>query len=343
MIKIALVGCGRISKMHLQSIKSIPDLQLVALCDIDPEKKTLAEKWNVPMYSDHKSLLEKEEFDVLAIATPNGTHYDIAMDSVKANKHILLEKPVTIKNEEADNLIEAAEKQSVKFFAVKQVRYNPAVQVLKQAVDEGKLGKIFSTSLVVRWTRPQAYFDDSNWRGTLELDGGTLLNQGIHYVDIMQWIVGMPNSVYAIKKTLCHDIEIEDFVMSMLYWDNDTIGNLEFTMNTFPHNLECSLTVMGEAGTVKLSGSAMNEIEIWEVKDYPRPPISEGLPPNVYAGGLYQGSCPNHIYVYQDLVKALGSANHIYINGKEARKSLYIVNAIYESSAEAKVIEIPEN
>ncbi len=342
MIKIALIGCGRISNVHLESISQLNSLQLVALCDTDTKKQAqLREKWDVPVYADYRDLLRSVEVDAVAIATPNGSHYEIARAAIEAGKHVLLEKPITIQNAEADVLIGLANQKGVKFFAVKQVRYNPTVQLLKQAVMDGRLGRIYSTALVVRWTRPQSYYDNSDWRGTLDKDGGTLLNQGIHYVDVMQWILGVPKSIYAAAKTLCHQIEIEDLAIAILKFPNDAVGTLEFTVNTFPHNLECSLTILGETGTVKLSGAAMNELEIWEVKDYPRPPIREGLMPNIYAGGLYQGSCPNHIFVYEDMIKALNKSQHNYIDGREARKSLYIVNAIYESAKKGIEITLP--
>jgi len=332
MIKIALIGCGRISRVHIESIHQLDRLQLVALAEIDRDKHpALKEKWGVPVYDNHRTLLESEEIDVVVIATPNGSHFEIARDVIKAGKHVLLEKPITIHNRDADRLIELAREYGVHLFAIKQVRYNPTIRLLKHVVDQNLLGKIFSASLVVRWTRPQSYYDTSDWRGKIDQDGGTLLNQGIHYVDIMQWILGMPRSVFAITRTACHDLEIEDMATALIKFDN-TVATLEFTVNTYPHNLECSLTVLGETGSIKLSGSAMNTIEIWEVKNFPKPPIQEGLAPNIYAGGLYQGSCPNHIFVYEDLLDAFENPNHAYIDGKEARKSLYIVNAIYESA-----------
>ena len=219
--------------------------------------------------------------------------------------------------------------------------YNKSGKVIAENVFKSKAPNLYNyLKQNEELLKGREYFDNSNWRGTLDLDGGTLLNQGIHYIDIMQWIVGMPDSVYAVKKTVSHDIEIEDMVLGVLNWDKGVVGTIEFTINTYPHNLECSLTVLGEKGSVKLAGSAMNKIEIWEVKDYPKPPIAEGLPPNVYAGGLYQGSCPNHEYVYRDIVKSFHDGEQNYINGREARKSLRIVNSIYQSSDENRLLKI---
>jgi UDP-N-acetyl-2-amino-2-deoxyglucuronate dehydrogenase len=217
-----------------------------------------------------------------------------------------------------------------------QVRYNPAIIALKNTLDNEKLGKINQVTLTTRWTRPQEYFKD--WRGTSNLDGGSLINQGLHYVDVMQWAVGPVKSVYAITDTLMHKIEIEDIALAILKFKNGSYGLIEFNINTYPKNMECSLTVLGEKGTIKIGGEAVNKIELWNVKDYEKPNIEEGLKPNVYANGLYQGSCPNHSQVYKDLIYDLENNTKKCLRGEDAIDSLRLVLAIYESAKTGKEV-----
>lgn len=333
MINIGLIGCGRISRMHFSSIAMLPELKLKAVCDNKPDVlRQHQEKYKVAGFLDYQELLAEPEIDLIVICTPNGLHYPMAKDAFNAGKHVLSEKPVAIELEEIDHLIELSEEKNLKFFAVKQVRYNPPVRILREAILNQHLGRIFSASLIVRWARPQEYYTESDWRGTRELDGGSLLNQGIHYVDILQWLLGEVEMVYGKIDTVNHDIQIEDEAFALLKFKNGAYANLEFTINTYPHNLECSLTVLGEYGSVKLSGAAMNEIEFWHVKDFPKPTLPSGIPPNIYADGMYQGSCPNHIFVYQDIIKYFKENAGDFISGKEARKSLAIVKKIYESA-----------
>jgi UDP-N-acetyl-2-amino-2-deoxyglucuronate dehydrogenase len=338
-LKIGLIGCGRIAKVHADSIRQLEGLELAAVCDIVPERKEhFSEMYGAHGYDTCPDLLSKGAVDLVSIATPNGTHYEIARACFEKGFHVLMEKPVAITNAEAEELVVLARKKDLYFFAVKQVRYNPSIQVLKSACDEGRLGRLFSGSLVVRWTRPQEYFTESTWRGTKNMDGGALLNQGIHYVDILQWLLGDVHSVIGRTDRFFHDIEIEDTAMGLVLFESGAMGTIEFTINTYPHNMECSLTLLGEKGTVKLAGSAMNEIAIWEVKDTPEPVIPKGYPPYVYAGGLYQGSCPNHFFVYQDILNVFQGRNCSYVDGSEALRSLRIVNGLYASAAAGKEI-----
>jgi len=338
-IQVALIGCGRIARVHADSIQQLDGLELTAVCDIVAERKEhFSKTYKARGYDTYPELLSTEEVDLVAIATPNGTHHEIARACFEKGFHVLLEKPVSITNADAEDLVALAKKKKVYFFAVKQVRYNPSIQVLKAAADEGKLGRLFSGSLVVRWTRPQEYFTESTWRGTKDMDGGGLLNQGIHYVDILQWLLGDVQSVIGRTDRFFHDIEIEDLAMGLVRFESGALGTIEFTINTYPQNMECSLTLLGEKGSVKLAGAAMNEIETWEVKDYPEPVIPKGYPPYVYAGGLYQGSCPNHYFVYQDIIHVFQGRECMVVDGSEALRSLRIVNGLYESAAAGKEI-----
>jgi len=339
--QVGLIGCGRIARVHAEAIQHVEDLHLSAVCDVVEEKVDhFAQTYNARKVTSYADLLACDDIDLVTIATPNGTHFEIARASFQAKKHVLIEKPVTIRNCDAEELISMAEAKGVHFFAVKQVRYNPAIRVVKSAIEAGHLGRIYNASLVVRWTRPQAYFDQVDWRGTRDLDGGTLLNQGIHYIDVMQWLVGDVDAVFGRTDCFCHDIELEDTAFGLIHFRSGALGSVEFTVNTYPHNLECSLTILGETGSIKLGGSAMNQIETWEVRDMSKPVVPEGFPPYVYEEGLYQGSCPNHLFVYQDIVKVFQGVQTAIVDGSEALRSMRIVNGLYESAGSGEEVRL---
>lgn len=337
-IRFGLIGCGQISSRHIKSIKVLKNAQLVTVCDLVEQR---AKQYNVDWTTNYHNLIKRDDLDVISVCTPNGLHTQMGIDIARAGKHCLMEKPLGLNLKDADRLINAFKKSGKKLFAVKQVRFNPTVLALKDAVSNKKLGKINNAALVVRWCRPQEYYDRDAWRGTRKLDGGALLNQGIHYIDILQWILGPVVSVYAKIDTIGHKIEIEDIALAILKFKSGAYATVEFTLSTYPCNLECSLTVLGKQGTLKLGGPAMDSIEIWQVANCPKPLIKNVLAPNVYAGGLYQGSCPNHIFVYQNIVNHLRKGEKILTDGYEARKSLEIVEAVYRSAKQNKEIKLP--
>ena len=333
----AIIGCGRIAIQHAESIKSVSGLNLVAVSDINKKRaQEFSKKYNV-QYLTNEEIYENKDINIVAICTPNNTHPEIGIKLANAKKHIVCEKPLAISIKKADELIKKCKEKKVKLFAVKQVRFNPAVQALKKNIKN--LGKIYSASLVIRWTRPQEYFDNDEWRGTKKLDGGTLINQGIHYLDVLLWCLGPIESIIAKKDTLAHKIEIEDIALAVFKFRSGALGTLEFTINTYPKNMECSLTVLGENGTVKIGGTAMNEVVHWDVKGVPRPEI-ESIQGNVYDKGLYQGSCPNHKLVYQNIINYMNGKEDIIADGEEARKSLELVEAIYRSADHNKEIKL---
>lgn len=339
-LRVGIIGLGRIFPRHLEdSIKQLPELSLTAVCDINfALAKEIGKRENVSYYKNYQDLINDKNVDIVTICTPNGLHFEIGMAVAKANKHCVMEKPMAIHFKDSLKLVKAFEKSKGKLFPVLQVRFNPAVQVLKNHVLEGSLGKILTASLTIRWTRPQKYFDESDWKGTLKMDGGTLLTQGIHYIDIMQYILGPANSIFGRLGKVAHKIETEDIANALIDFKSGTRANLEFTVCTYPHNLECSLTVLGEKGTVKIGGVAMNECEIWEVSNTPKPIIREGITPNVYAGGMYVGSCPNHIAIYQNLINNLVYKKPSLINGEDALESLKIIEGIKKSDLQKKQI-----
>lgn len=339
---VGVIGIGRIYTRHVEdSIKQIPELELVAVCDSKEDiARKVSVKENIPYYTDYRDLIKDKNVDIVTVCTPNGFHYEMGMEAVKRGKHCVMEKPIAQNLSQASKLVEAFAKSKVSLFPVLQVRYNPTVQILREYVKKGALGKILTASVVIRWTRPQEYFDESDWKGTLSLDGGSLLTQAIHYIDVMQYILGPAKSVFGKLDRVAHDIEAEDIANAIIDLESGTRVNLEFTICTFPHNLECSLSVLGETGTVKIGGLAMNKCDLWEVKNAPRPDIPDGLSPNLYAGGLYAGSCPNHKSIYLNMLSVLANGQESFIKGEDALESLRIIDGIKKSSDLKKEINL---
>lgn len=342
---IGIIGMGRIFARHYDdSIKQLPEVELVAVCDNKKEvmaqykKKLRKDSPRISFYTDYRQLIINKRVDVVAVATPNGLHYKIGMEVAQSGKHCIMEKPISQNYKDAKKLVETFNKSKGKLFPVLQVRYNPAVQTLKGAVENNLLGKILTAAVIIRWTRPQKYFDESDWKGTLNMDGGTLLTQAIHYIDVMQYVLGPGKSVYGKLDRVAHHIEAEDIANAIIDLKYGTRVNLEFTVCTYPHNLECSLTVLGEKGSVKIGGTAMNKCELWEVKDTPQPYIPEGLTPNVYAGGMYVGSCPNHKSIYENMINTLVYKKESFLKGEDALESLRIIDGIKKSSEMKKEI-----
>lgn len=339
---IGIIGLGRIFERHYNdSIKELPEVVLVAVCDNKGDiAKKVGQKEKVTSYTDYRKLITDPKVEVVVVATPNGFHNEMGMAIAKAGKHCIMEKPISQNFPDAKKLVDAFNKSKGMLFPVLQVRYNPAVQILKDVVKRGLLGTIFTASVIIRWTRPQAYFDESDWKGTLKMDGGTLLTQAIHYIDIMQYVLGAGKSVFGKLDRVSRKIEAEDIANAIIDLQSGTRVNLEFTVCTYPHNLECSLTVLGEKGTIKIGGTAMNKCELWEVKDTPKPYIPEGLTPNVYAGGMYVGSCPNHKSIYQNMINVLVYNKPSFLKGEDALESLRIIDGIKKSSDEKREITL---
>ncbi|HET6761228.1 MAG TPA: Gfo/Idh/MocA family oxidoreductase, partial [Gemmatimonadaceae bacterium] len=229
--RIALVGCGRISKNHLEAIDKIDGLDLVAVCDTDPERaKRVGMEWKVPHFTSYDRMLAESEADVVTIATPSGLHPEQGVAAAKAGKHVVMEKPMAISLTGADALVQACDKAGVQLFVVKQNRLNPPVQLLKRAVDRNRFGRIYMASCTVHWARPQEYYDQAPWRGTWEFDGGAFMNQASHYVDLIQWVMGPVESVMAKTATLARRIETEDSGIAILKFRSGALGTIEVTM-----------------------------------------------------------------------------------------------------------------
>lgn len=335
MINFAIIGCGRIAQRHAMHINK--QGKLLAVCDIDISKaKEIAEKYRCSFYQNIEDLLrEEEEVDVVSICSPNGLHAEHSIKSLNAGFHVLCEKPMAINVHDCGEMIKAAEKSNKRLFAIKQNRFNPPVYALKNAIDEGRLGKIYSVQLSCFWNRNEDYYKNS-WKGTYALDGGTLYTQFSHFIDLLYWMLGDIKNTktfianYA-KKGI---IEFEDTGVVALEFYNGAIGTINYTVNSYEKNMEGSITIFGEKGTVKIGGQYLNELEYQNIKDYKIQNLPEGNKANDY--GNYVGSMSNHDKVYENLIDVLNNGTSISTNAFEGLKTVEIINKIYRSAQETE-------
>jgi UDP-N-acetyl-2-amino-2-deoxyglucuronate dehydrogenase len=337
-LRIALLGCGRISKNHFDAIARVDGLQLVAVADIVAERaESVGMAQGVPWFTSLDAMLAGVECDLVTIATPSGLHPEHGITVAKAGKHVVTEKPMAISLDGANALIAECEGRGVHLFVVKQNRLNAPIQLLKRAIDKGRFGRIFTANCTVRWARPQEYYEQAPWRGTWALDGGAFMNQASHYVDLMQWLVGDVDSVVAKTATQARRIEAEDSGAAVVRFRSGAIGIFDVTMLTYPKNLEGSLTILGEKGSVKVGGTAVNKIEQWLFADYDDDDklidaVSTN-PPTVYGFG--------HEGYYRNVVAVLNAQGTPDTDGREGRKSLELILAIYESARTGCSVSLP--
>ena len=325
-LRFAIIGCGRIAKRHADPIIKLG--KLVAVCDIDTEKcNAFATNYNTqPYYSIDELLEHGNNFDVVSVCTPNGLHAHHSILTLKAGLHVLCEKPLCINVDDAKKMVNKAFETGKKLFVVKQNRYNPPIVFLKELIDEQKLGKILSFQINCFWNRPEAYYVD--WKGKKDLDGGTLFTQFSHFIDLLYWILGDVANVKSISKNFLHpSIEFEDSGVVLFEMKNNAIGTLNYTVNSFANNMEGSITVFGEKGTVKVGGQYLNELEYCNVKDIEFPLLPKGNAANGY--GFYQGSMSNHDKVYENLIEALQNPSHDFATAEEGLKTVEIIQKIY--------------
>ncbi len=338
-VKIGVIGCGRISKNHFETIKNLGNrVQLVAVCDnVEARAKEVAESYKVPFYTNYIEMLDKEKFDLVTICTPSGMHPMMGIEVANHGVHVLTEKPMGVRLQDADALIEACDKNNVQLFVVKQNRLNPGIQALRHAIDKGRFGRIFFINATVFWMRPQDYYDSAKWRGTWEFDGGAFLNQASHYVDLVQWIGGPIDKVMAQTATLARKIEAEDTGAAVMRFRSGAIGVIQTTMLTYPKNMEGSITVIGENGTVKISGIALNHVEKWEFADYDDEDKSifesNYTPASVYGNG--------HQPYYSNVLDLLEGKQSSATDGREGKKSLELILGIYESAKTGMAVSLP--
>ena len=336
--RVALVGCGRISKNHFDAIAKLDGLSMSGVCDVvEARARAAGEALGVPWFTSYEKMLKEAPSEIVTIATPSGLHPAHGILAAKAGKHVVCEKPMAITLASADELVQACDAAGVKLFVVKQNRLNPGVQLLKRAMDKGRFGKIYLANTTVRWTRPQEYYDQAPWRGTWEFDGGAIMNQASHYVDLMQWLVGPVESVIAKTATLARKIEAEDTGIAVLRFRNGALGCIEVTMLTYPKNLEGSITILGEKGTVKIGGTAVNKVEKWEFAEAdPDDALVESSntnPTSVYGFG--------HEAYYRNVLAVLRGEAIPDTDGRGGRKSLELILGIYQSARTGRDVPLP--
>lgn len=336
--RVALVGCGRIAKNHFEALARIEGLTLSAVCDTDPDRaREAGEQQRVPWFSSYEQMLAEVPSDVVVIATPSGLHPQQGILAARAGRHVITEKPMAISLSAADDLVQACDTAGVHLFVVKQNRLNATVQLLKRAIDKGRFGRIYMANATVRWARPQEYYDQEPWRGTWEFDGGAFMNQASHYVDLIQWLVGPVESVMAKTATLARRIETEDSGIAVLHFRSGALGCIEVTMLTYPRNLEGSITILGEKGTAKIGGTAVNRIEHWTFAEYDDDDkLIESVntsPPSVYGFG--------HEAYYRNVLAVLRGQAKPDTDGRAGRKSLELILGIYESAKTGREIPLP--
>ena len=338
-IKVALVGCGRIANSHFGAIeKHAERLEAVDVCDVDPlALEQAVKRTGAKGFANLGDMLKSSEADVVVLTTPSGLHPEQAIEVARAGKHVITEKPMATRWHDGLAMVKACDEANVRLFVVKQNRRNATLQLLKRAVEQGRFGKIYSVALNVFWTRPQDYYDSAKWRGTWEFDGGAFMNQASHYIDLLDWIVGPVESVMAYTGTLARDIEVEDSGVAAIRWRSGAMGTLNVTMLTYPKNLEGSIAILGEKGTVRIGGVAVNEVLTWEFaeshEDDEKIKSASYETTSVYGFG--------HPLYYDNVIQTLRGEEEAETDGREGLKSLELLIAMYLSSRDGKRIALP--
>ena len=344
MLNYAIIGCGRISPNHIIAAKE-NNLNVVALCDIIPESMDdKVEKCGLPRdikkYTDFNEMLEQEDIDLIAIATESGKHAAIALDCLEKGKNLIIEKPIALSLEDADAIIASANSKGLKVCACHQNRFNKSIQKIREALENERFGRLFHGTAHIRWNRGSSYFEQALWRGTWEQDGGALMNQCIHNIDLLRWMMGDEISeVIAYTDRLNHDyIEAEDLGIALIKFKNGAYGIIEGTTNIYPKNLEETLYIFGEKGTVKAGGQSVNLIEEWLFADQADDPEAVKAqyhenPPNIYGFG--------HKPLYADVIDSIKNNSKPYVDAEAGRRALELVLAIYQSAAEGKPVRFP--
>ena len=338
-IRFALVGCGRIASNHFNAIATHADrCQLVGVCDIDPQVLAAAAKnTGAKPYRSLTDMLAHCDADAFIICTPSGLHPEQAIQIAAAGRHVITEKPMATRWEDGKRMVAACDAAGVRMFVVKQNRRNATLQLLKRAVEQKRFGRIYMVNLNVFWTRPAEYYNSARWRGTWEFDGGAFMNQASHYVDLIDWIVGPVESLQAYTATLARDIEVEDTGVISLRWRNGALGSMNVTMLTYPRNLEGSITILGETGTVRIGGVAVNEVQQWDFatphEDDLRVREASYQTTSVYGFG--------HPLYYDNVIKVLRGEAEPETDGREGLKSLEVLVAAYMSARDGKRVALP--
>ncbi len=330
--RFGIIGCGHIGKRHAAVLDQYEFTELVSVCDIHKKLATTqAELYgNMSVHSDYHDLLN-ENIDVVSICTPHHLHKPMTLAALKAGKHVVVEKPMTLSAKDAAEMSQAAVDAGLKLFVVKQNRYNVPIKLADEAIKNNRLGKIYKVHCNVLWNRHQEYYNQSDWRGSKETERGALFTQASHFIDILVWWFGKITEAKTVLATQAHDIEIEDNGQSSVLFESGVIGSISWTTNVYNKNYEGSITIMGEHGTIKIGGGYLNKVEYWDVKSHPLPDnISFVDQPNNY--GKYQGSSSNHHRVIEEVVKDLSGEISNIVEGKEGQLSIEAIEAIYNGA-----------
>ena len=338
-IRFAIVGCGRISANHVGAIaKHSQRAEVAAVCDVDRGALAKAmETTGAPGFASLDELLTAIQPDCVVLATPSGIHAEQAIRCAEARRNVMTEKPMATRWRDGKSMVSACDAAGVRLFVVKQNRRNSTLQLLKRALDAGRFGKLYLVSLNVFWTRPQEYYDSAAWRGTWEFDGGAFMNQASHYVDLLDWLIGPVESVHAYMATLARRIEVEDTGVLSLRWRSGALGTMSVTMLTYPKNLEGSITIIGERGTVRIGGLAVNQVLHWEFAD--RQPDDELVQKASYETTSVYGF--GHPLYYDNVIRVLRGEAEPETDGREGLKSLELLIATYLSARDGRRVSLP--
>ncbi|WP_210367177.1 Gfo/Idh/MocA family oxidoreductase [Bacillus sp. REN3] len=337
MVKFAIVGCGHIAKKHAEAITKTEGADFVAVCDTDPSKmEEFIDQYHVKGYTQLSELLEKEAVDVINICTPSGFHASIAVEAANAKKHVVVEKPIAMTLEDTDAIINACKENNVKLSVVHPNRFRPVMMELKKVMDEQKLGKLSHANATVRWNRNDAYYQQAAWRGTKQFDGGVLMNQAIHNLDLILWLMGDVEEVYSMEATRLRNIESEDVSTGVIRFKNGALGIVEAATTIYPSNLEETISVFGETGTIKIGGKTASLVEHWNVQDQ-SDEATNNIIEKVKNDPIGK---PGHQCIIEDMVEAIKEDREPIVTGLDGRKALELVMAFYESASSNKPVKI---
>lgn len=341
-IKTAIVGCGRVAQKHFEALKKLDEkFELIAVCDADLDARAAATRaTNTPAFESLSDLLANIKPELVVLATPSAQHAEQTILAAHAGCHVMTEKPMATRWNDALDMVRACDQADVKLFVIKQIRFNPLLQRLKTAIDQRRFGRIYMVDINVFWTRPQDYYDSATWRGTWEHDGGALMNQASHYVDLLTWLVGPVESIHAFGGTLARNIEVEDSAVMNVRWRNGALGNMSVTMLSYAKNFETTVTILGEKGTVKLGGTSCNRIDHWEFES-PEPAQNNAAEQFDNDEHTLTTLRAGHALYYRDTFEVLRNGGNPRTDGREGLKSLEIIIAAYRSIQEDRRVTLP--
>jgi UDP-N-acetyl-2-amino-2-deoxyglucuronate dehydrogenase len=339
-IRVAVIGCGgRIAGKHFEAFeRHAGDVAVTAVCDVNPEALAECEKrTGAKGFTSYTDLLERSDADVVVLATPSGLHSSQAILAARAGRHVVTEKPMATRWMDGIAMVRACDEAAVRLFVVKQNRRNTTLQLLKRAMDQKRFGRIFMVTINVFWSRPQEYYDGAKWRGTWEFDGGALMNQASHYVDLVDWLIGPVESVQAYIGTLARNIQVEDTATVGVRWRSGALGSVNVTMLAYPKNFEGSITILGEKGLVRIGGVAVNEIQTWQFAD--AHPDDAGVRDASYETTSVYGF--GHPHYYQNVIATLRGQAEPETDGREGLRSLEVLIASYLSARDGRRVALP--